>query len=426
MKTRWWWGAVVLALGLGACRCQTDAQRAKAERAAVEKELRESLVLLPYRFVKLSVRSSKSPTRPPEVDGVMKLIDETQRLPTKPATAEELAKEAATWARLAKAVWDARETMMTRDEDEFPTLAQTFLSEPFPPPYDAPMEHLVLATLWFIVDAADRSHRVPGSTQYIFYEVMRATPQPGWPKDARQFALLLRGGAYCVTDKHYAAEEELTTALDELEHSSPSEFSGWARDVSPEQTVHGLKAAGFFLRAWNRMGLSRDDQAADDLEKGLGELQALGIENELTQWGWAVVHSRRGRYPQAAEQLDRLATSENLDAETKRELAEAASAMRAHGEGIPVLLQTRAMVILAQALLARAGGLENVLRVAVGEERAKELVAPLEWLQRTREKLGSAPSQVAEQGKALGAKGLDFVKRRVDGLRAGPVDGGAP
>lgn len=424
MKTRLWSPVALLVLGLGACRCQTDAQRAKAEREAVEKELRTSLVLLPYRFVKLSVRSSKSATRPAEVDGVMTLIDETQRLPAKPATAEELAKEAATWARLAKAVWDAREAMMTRDEDEFPTLAERFLSEPFPPPYDAQFEHLMLATLWFVVDAADRSHRVPGSTQYIFYEVMRATPQPGWPKDARWLALLLRGGAYCVTDKHYAAEEELTVALGEFERATPADFSGWSGLASPEQTAHGLKAAGFFLRAWNRLGLSRDDQAADDLEKGLGELEALGIENELTQWGWAVVHSRRGRYAQAAEQLERLAQSQNLDAETKRELAEAASAMRTHGEGIPLLLQTRAMVILAQALLARAGGLENVLRVAVGDARAKELLAPLEWLQRTREKLGSAPSQVAEQGKALGAKGLDFVKRRVDGLRAG--DAGAP
>jgi len=409
---------VALALALPSCACKTDAQRAHEERAAVEKELRESFSLLPYRLMKLTVRSSKSPTRPAAIDSLFAIIEETQNLPQKPATAEELAKEAAIWARLAKATWDARETMMTRDEDEFPTLAATFLEAPLPPPYDPQLEHLALAGIWFIVDAADKGHRVPGSTKYVFYELMRAEPQPGWPNDARWFSLLLRGGSFCATERHYAAEEELTTALGELERATPDQLTGYGRDVSGEQMLHALKAAGYFLRAWNRMGLHRDDPAADDLEKGLGELKLLGIDNEVTQWGWAVVHARRGRYVEAADEVDKLAHSENLDADTRQELAGAAKELRTHGKGIPVLLQARAMVILGQALLARAGGIEHLLLVVAGEERARRLSAPLEWRQRTREKLGSAPSQVVGQGKAMGAKGLDFVKDRVERLRA--------
>jgi hypothetical protein len=413
--------AVVVLLISASCACRTDAQRAKAERAAVEKELRESLALFPYRFIKLSLRSAKSPGRPAAIDGVLKLIEETQALPARPATAEEVAKEAALWARLAKATWDARETMMTSDEDDFPTLAANYLREPLPPPYDAQLEHLVLAGFWFVVDAADKGHKVPGGTQYVFYELMRAEPQPAWPVEARWLALLLRGGSYCATERHYAAEEELTTALTELERGTPGELSGIGDRVSRVETFHGLRAAGYFLRAWNRMGLHRDDAAVDDVEKGLAELKALGIDNEVTQWGWAVVHAHRGRYPEAAAELERLAQSPNLDAETKRELAEAATELRAHGKGIPVLLQARAMVIIGQALLARAGGLENVLRTVLGDERAKELAAPLEWLARTREKLGRSPGQVVEQGKALGAKGLELVKERLDAFRdAGP------
>lgn len=415
-------GAALLALLLAApsCSCfQTDAQRAKKEREQVEQELKSSLALFPYRFVKLSLRSSKSPNRPEAIDGVMKLIAETEALPQKPATPEELQKTATTWARLAKAAWDARQTMMTRDEDEFPTLAELYLSAPLPPPYDPQLEHLALAAVWFLVDAADRGHKVPGGTEYVFYELMRAEPQPYWPLDARALAQLLRGGAYCATDKHYAAEEELTAAIATLDTITADQLLGWGERVSREETLHGGRAAAYFLRAWNRMGLKRDDAAADDLEKGLAELQIIGVDNELTQWGWAFVHARRERPEQAAEQLDKLAHSPNLDEKTRAELAEAAADLRKSGKGIPLLLQTRAMVIIGQALLARAGGFERVLEELLGPEKAKQVLTPLTWLVRAREKLAQSPGQVVEQGKQLGARGLELLKEKMQGLQAG-------
>jgi hypothetical protein len=378
--------------------------------------------LFPYRFVKLSLRSSKSPNRPEAIDGVMKLIAETEALPQKPATPDELQKTATTWARLAKASWDARQTMMTRDEDEFPTLAELYLSAPLPPPYDPQLEHLALAAVWFLVDSADRGHKVPGGTEYVFYELMRAEPQPSWPMDARALAQLLRGGAYCATDKHYAAEEELTAAIASLETLTADQLLGLGDRVSKEEALHGGRAAAYFLRAWNRMGLKRDDGAADDLEKGLAELQIIGVDNELTQWGWAFVHARRERPEQAAEQLDKLAHSPNLDEKTRAELAEAATDLRQSGKGIPLLLQTRAMVIIGQALLARAGGFERVLEEVLGPEKAKQVLTPLTWLVRAREKLAQSPGQVVEQGKQLGAKGLELLKEKVQGLQA--VDAG--
>ncbi|MDX2014233.1 MAG: hypothetical protein SFW67_28800 [Myxococcaceae bacterium] len=403
-----------------ACSClMTDAQRAKKEREQVEHELKTSLTLLPYRVLKLSVRSSKSPNRPEALDGLLQLIAETQALPEKPATPEEVQRTATTWARLAKAVWDTRQSMMTRDEDEFPTFAELYTGAPLPAPYDVQLEHLALAAFWFIVDSADRGHKVPGSTQYVFYELMRAEPRPYWPNDARVLAQLLRGGAFCATEKHYAAEEELTSAITVLEAMKADELLGWGDRVSKDETLHGGRAAGYFLRAWNRMGLGRDDTAADDLEKGLGELQTIGVDNELTQWGWAFVHARRERPEKAAEQLDKLAQSPNLDPKTRAELADAATDLRASGKGIPLLLKTRAMVIIGQAMLARAGGLEAVLEAALGKEKAQQLLAPMTWLRRAREQLATSPGQVVDQGKALGAKGLELLKDKVQALQAG-------
>ena len=419
---------VGLLLVVPACSCRkTDAERAKEEREKIEQQLRQSLVLFPYRLLKLSVRSSTSPKRPAAVDAVMALVRETEALPSRPATAGELAHEAATWALLVKALYEARETMMTRDEDEFPTLTETFLSSPLPPPWDPQVEHLALATLWFIVDAADRAHHVPGGTEYVFYELARATPQPGWPADVRRFAQLLRGAAFCATDHHYAAEEELSTVLVDLEAAHPPDFSSWAHgEVTAEEAFHAFRATGFFLRAWNRMGLEREEPAADDLEKGLAELKAIGVDNELTQWGWAVVHAHRGRYADAAVELDTLASSPNLDGATKQELAEASKAMRSNGKGIPVLLQTRAMWIVGQALLARSGGVEHILVTLLGEEDGKRLALPVTWLERARRALSQSPGAVLDKGRALGSTGLEALQKWAGETRAVAADAGAP
>ncbi|MDP1829797.1 MAG: hypothetical protein Q8L48_41405 [Archangium sp.] len=402
------WLLIPLLLTSCACR-KTDAQKAQAERDQLEERIKTSLTLLPYRLVKIGVRAKDDPRRPPAVDALQLMLAETQALPPKPATTAEVLHEAATYARLLKALYDARETMKDRDEDEFPPLAQVLLHAPLPPPFDMQLEHLGLSAFWFIVDSADQGKKIPGGTEYVFYELARATPQPGWPKEARWFAQLLRGGAFCAAKYHYAAEEELTAYVTAMETTTASDFTGWtSANATPAQTMHGLRAAGYFVRAWNRMGLEREEGSTEDLEKGLTELQALGVENELTQWGWALVHARRGRFDPSAAELDKLAQSPHLDEKTRTELTAAAAAMRSQEHAIPLMLEARATFILAQALLSRAGGVEHLLTLVVGEEHAKKIALPLTWLERTRRGLaGASPSSVWEKGK----QGLELLKK---------------
>ena len=385
----------LVALLFAGCVCRSsDAEKAKREREKMEDRVRSSLALLPYRLVKISVRAKDDPKRPAAVDALWKMLAETQALPAKPATTEEIAHEAATYARLLKALFDARQTMKTADEDDFATLGQVLLDAPSPPVFDAQTEHLALAVLWFVVDSADQTNRIPGSSEYVFYELERAKPQPTWPRELRWVAQLLRGAEFCAAEYHYAAEEELDAYVTALEATTPADFDAW-KTAEPAQLQSALKAAGYFVRAWNRMGLGRDDASTEDLEKGLAELQAMGVDNELTQWGWALVHARRGRYEASALELEKLAKSEHLDAATKTELEAAAVAMRSESHAIPLLLQTRATVILAQALLARAGGLEHVLIVLLGEEQGTRAAAPVRWLERTRRGLATlSPSAV--------------------------------
>jgi hypothetical protein len=280
------------------------------------------------------------------------------------------------------------------------------------------MEHLATAAFWLLVDSADRSQKVPGGTDFVFYELSRAPPQPSWPRGVALLAWWMRGAAFCATGAHYAAEEELTAYIDEVGRLDVAALGPiFGADAAP--ALHLLRAFGAFTRAWNRLELKRDAAATDDIEAGLKELEALGIDNELTWWGWSLVHAQRERPAESARYLDKLAASPHLDEAVRAELSTAAGELRAT-QKIPVLLKARALVIVAQALLARAGGVEGILVTALGPDEGQRLAKPLRWLERVRFALATAPAAAArgavEAGRALAAQGRDGVTQALPRL----------
>lgn len=369
----------VLLLTSCACR-KTDAQRAREEREAMEQKLRSSLTLFPYRLVKLSLRSRGSPDRPAALDAVSRVLDQSRALPETVTTPAEAAKVAAVYGELLLAVVAARESMKDRDEDEFPTLLTNGLGV-LPPVshYGNSEEHLLLATLFFLIDEADQGNRLPGESEIVFYELSRASPQPSWPGEVTQLVRLLRGGTFHAAGSHYAAEEELTTSIALLDDPD----AGLTGDDWRER----MRVGAHFIRALNRQKLGRDEGVTEDMEAMLVSLKRLGVDNELTWWAQAMVSSRRGRFAEAAEAIERLAVSSNLDPASQAAMRDAATSMKKNGDGLPVLLQARASAILVRALIARAGGLERVLAMVVGDEKAHQLASPLAWLNRTREQL---------------------------------------
>jgi hypothetical protein len=376
--------ALLVALFASGCPRKTDAQRAAEERAEAARKVERSLLLVPYRSVKTLFRARATATPPSELAPLYTALDATRALPG--PSDESVRATAARYLDLGVALYEARAVLKTHDEDRYPLLFTAWAG--VPPPlswYDAPAEHLFLATLWLILDQTSGQSAVADA---VFYELTRAPAQAGWPRYLRVSAQLLRGLSYCVAGFHYAAEEELTAYLGEVAQVPALELTAMRFLVQdPEAPRHELRALGDFSRAYNRMGLGRDDAAADDVEHGLVELQALGVDNELTQWGWAFVHYRRGRYPEAGLQLIKLAASPNLDARTRLEILESAKQLQAQKKDIPVLSRTRAAVLLSRALLARAGGLEHVLCVLLGDDLGKKLYTPLSWLDRLRSNL---------------------------------------
>ncbi|MBN9682669.1 MULTISPECIES: hypothetical protein [unclassified Corallococcus] len=416
--------AALLLVGLTACGgCQkTDAERAAKERAEIDQRLRDSVALVPYRALKLSVRAGDDPKAPEEVALLWKAVAETRALPDKPITDEATRAAARTYLDLGIAFYKARKTLQTRDEDEFPLLWTRWASgEALPlPSYDAGQEHAFLAAVLLALDTAEKSDRIP-ATELVFYELSRATPTPGWPAPLRAAVQASRGAAFCQAGYHYAAEEELTGFIRETEALPPEAFPA-IQQGTPAQSREAVLAAGHFLRAWNRMGLKRERAAEDDIEQGLRSLQTLGVENELTWWGWAFIHTRRGRYEEAAASLDKLAASPYLEDTERREVHDSAEALRKHGDSLPVFQQTRATLLLGRTLLARAGGLEHVLTVLLGPERAKELYAPLVWMDRVRQRTAAlSPEQVAQgagetldRAREVGNRGWKALQERLD------------
>lgn len=402
----------------GGCR-KTDAERAAEERAKVEARIRDSYGLFPYRALKLTFRAKGEPGAPEEVERMWSLLLATQALPAKPATVEETRAAAAAYLALARGVYEAKQAMEKRDEDEFPLLWSKYAKGP--PPfdgYDAGQEHLLAGALWLAIDVADRGGRLP-ATEVELYEFSRAAPKPSWPAPLRVAVRAGRGLSFCESGYHYAAEEECTAYLAEVEALPPDAVALWASaQRTPEQGRELLRSIGHFLRAWNRMELKREDAAAEDIEAGLASLQKLGIENELTWWGWAYLHYRRGKYEEAAGDLEKLARSPYVSEPERREILEAAEGLRRSKDDLAVLARAKGLLLIGRALLARAGGLDRVVAAVLGEEAARRMRERIEWIDRVRANVGQLdPKAVAREAGGVLDKAREAGSRELESLK---------
>jgi hypothetical protein len=408
--------AVVLiaAVTVSACR-KSDAERAAAERAALAEDMRKSYALTPYRLLKLMVRSESAPDAPPEL---AELVAQGARI-GELARKGEVRSDAEAVLRLAALTYRTRALLDRHDEDDFPLLWTRFADAPPAPWYDPGAEHLGLAFLLGVMQATASSGNDTSLLTFAAYELSRAEPKPDWPAPERLLARLERGVLFCGNHRHYAAEEELSAYLAELD--APA-----ARALL--QTVPGqtepflmLRGVGRLARGWNRLQLDRDEQGLEDLDGGLADLRSAGVENELTLWLWAVVHARRGRPAEAARALEQLAQSPYLGADARAEVQGCAASLRSPGKLPGMLLEGRALLLVGRALLARWGGVEKLVATVAGPDAARRLVTPVTALAVLQQKvaLASDPGRLAAQAGALGSKLLDRVKTTVGG------DGGA-
>ncbi|MSP63114.1 MAG: hypothetical protein EXR72_22805 [Myxococcales bacterium] len=420
-----WLQVMVLAAVAATAGCRrSDAHLAAAERAKIRERIEKSYALVPYRGFKILLRARGSEKAPKEILDLLAAFEKTREPPV------DLKQSAEVYLRLAIGVHEARSAINAHDEDTFPLLWQGYVGAPPAPWYDNPIEHLLTAFALQVIEQADRSGRAP-LPDLAFYELSRAEAQPGWPWAPRAASRLERGLLFCGAEYHYAAEEELDEFLVEASRIQPAdlaELSAITSRTGP-QSVEILNAIGHFARAWNRMGLGRDKAAEEDIEAALTALDRIGIDNEATQWGWAFIHYRRGRYPEAGQALAKLARSPHLDEATRKEIQSSADQLLSSGgsggKHIALFSRARAGALIGRALVARAGGLEHILATLLGPERGKKAYQPIAWLDRLQANAATVDAaalkegarDVADRSKEAGKKGLDFLKSKVDELK---------
>lgn len=396
---------LIAALATTACR-KTDAERAAAERAGFQEQLRSSYALVPYRFLKLAVRAEGAPNAPEELG---KVLEEARRIGDL-TQQDRVRSDAEAVLRLAALAYQTRSLLARHDEDEYPTLWSRFSAEPPPPWYDAGAEHLSVAFVEGLVNLASGGKDGSLAT-FAAYELSRAEPSPAWPAPERAAARLERGVLFCANGRHYAAEEELDAYLRALDGPAAAALLVFVRgQQDPFLTLRGV---GRLVRGYNRLQLGRDEPALADLEAGLRDLEAGGVENEGTLWMWALLHARRGRPAEAAASLERLSGSPFLEPEARGEIERSAASLRSSSGKPDTLLQARALVLVGRALLARAGGAEAVLARVAGPEAARRVVAPAASLVELQAKVvrASDPARLAGEARGLGSSLLARARR---------------
>lgn len=431
---------VALALcvaGPQGCSCGADAERAAKERAKIQKKVESSLVLVPYRGLKVLLRSAGLNERTPEVQRLLDKFPGPDSMPEKLEGADDAKKVGSAVLDAAVLLYESRVVLSKEDEDKLPMLWKTWTkAEPPFSWYGNEAEHLALASAWTIgqiVDPGNKSH----SMEFAFYELTRGEPKDGAPLPVKLWGRLARGLGFSAAEYRYAAEEELDAYVALADALTPAQEAQLAIPFVAKGSPDVIRAVGHFARAWNRLGLKREKQAADDLERALASLGKVGIDNEATQWGWAFVHYVRGKREEAARDLLKLAESPNLDEATKSELRQAAKDIEKQKPGI--FGTVKAGTVIGGALVTRAGGWDKMLQTVFGEENAKSLHAPLVWFDQLRAGVGEYASADAiagalrEKAKEGTSKGLDLVKQKVGELpnplkkaEEAKPDGGAP
>jgi len=428
MRSRTCLVMLVAAAALAGCK-KTDAELAARERAEIKARAESaSLQVMLYRWVKTGIRSGAAGNEIPSVAKVTAALDQTKALPAEIRTVDDAAKATPVFLALAKALYSARKDLQEHDEDEFPLLWVSLSKDPLPAAwYDVPSEHLLLA--WCIVGFALASKQAP-AMDLVYYELSRAPAQPTWPRPVKLLGTGSRGLIFCQGGYHYAADEELTAYLADIgqvakeldgmpvaERDALTLGSGRLRIDDPVQAVAVLQAMGYFARGWNRYGLDRRELAVEDLEQGLLAMERAGIENELTDWGHVVVNLEHGKLPEAAARLEKLAQSPYLDPKTQGELAQAAKDLREKGDAkgmLGFMVKAEGTWIVGKALVARAGGLKNVLVEMLGEERGARMWKELAWFESVRAGLQKVDAKVvmaeagalAEKGKGVAEQGM--------------------
>lgn len=353
----------------------TRVELAQKERREVEKRWNDSLVTPPYRLLKSFLRSTGERNRPKEFDVIHFPVSFSDHF-----SIQEMRER---FLQLAMLSYSSKELLMKADEDLFPLLWTKISGKPpiyFK--YNQNLEHLSLATLWLLTLQILPQDKIL-SPEIVFYELSRIKNSSSDLEAVKLWASFCRGFSFMQNKYFYAADEEFSSFIDavrELPLTENEEIALFLH-ISPRQVRSGALIGGYFVRAFNRLSLQLVEEATQDMKDGLNELASLGIENELTYFGWAFVHVKQKHYEEASQSLQKLAKSPFLKSEERLEIEELSKRLKSMERSkIPLFTQERGFLLLSQVLLARLGGLEGLFSRIFGSEQGAQIYQNITWL----------------------------------------------
>lgn len=205
------------------------------------------------------------------------------------------------WADIIKDVAGFEEEIKGMNEDDFPTMLQTFTTiqylfdenalHPKELDWNKHHEHLLLAV------AVQEVEYLPSSVKV--YEMMQCDPSQMDNNGLKPLSHMMKGVLFMDETWNYHAEEQFTKAIDATTTSPVKIENKYYQSLFPgtelasgEGQLTQMQAMGYLLRAYARYGMKaehKQEQAGEDVEMFLKISDRLAIDNELS-WSIAAMH----------------------------------------------------------------------------------------------------------------------------------------
>jgi hypothetical protein len=231
----------------------------------------------------------------------------------------------------AAELYSLKKTIESANEDDYPTLFENVLHlSGFPKLSSGPVdfgwynttyEHLVLSAVWMGVPAAPKEFQV--------YEIAAVDASKINAPDMKIIAELAKGLTFFEQGWYYMSEEECDHYLGDLEENEKSIGNLLATPVFPEakynttaSRYHQLHACGLLLRGLDKKQSEREDEALEDFEGFLSDMDKAGVANESVWLIGTYVSLKKEEHDKAIEYLTKLEQSPLYGEDEKKTIAE--------------------------------------------------------------------------------------------------------
>ena len=411
----------VLAATASACSFFKKDDPADKERKLMEQMLHNNTSLL-YKAFKISLRSF--PTLSSQ-QGEAKLKAEKMQalalsMMQKLAGNAEQAKQPGLddYVGAAAELYTLKGTIESTDEEQYPTILENVMyvagNASLSAPasvfkdfawYNTSYEHLLLGATWMGVPTAPREFQV--------YEMNAINTSKISEPHVKLVAELGRALTFYDQSWYYLSENECTAYLADLESQKATIGTIFTIPIFPGETkntaearYYELHGAGLMMRGVDKVSSAREDEAMEDFEGFISDMDKAGVSNESVWLIGCYVSLKKENKEQAIAYLDKLEQSDLYSENEKKAIREIKDYVSKREEK-KVMNRLFDKIFIAKIAYSYAS---SALQNTSGYKQLKNDPTGNRFLGLPQE-VNTTYSQLnAMQGDSLGSKAKDLVK----------------